>query len=198
VSAAHPSLSRLSALAAAGLLVVVPVASAAKTAPTKTTTTKTKTAPVGSTKKGCWSDLIKDWYDGRIDDSYPIHCYRDALKNLPQDVRTYSDAVDVINRALAAATRDQKSVDPDALIEPPDEGSTTKTTKTTTAAGVGLGGDDGGSSAPPLGQLPGDRGADGVPIPLIVLGALALLLVAAGGAGLLVRRLQARRDGPSI
>jgi hypothetical protein len=34
-----------------------------------------------------------------------------------------------------------------------------------------------------------------VPIPLLILGGLALLLLAAGGAGYLSRRAQARRDG---
>jgi hypothetical protein len=41
------------------------------------------------------------------------------------------------------------------------------------------------------------RNADSMPIPLLVLGGLALLLIAAGAAGLLRRRLRARRPaGP--
>jgi hypothetical protein len=180
--------------ALAGLVALVLVPSALAAAPTTTT-------PAGPTGKNCWSALIKDWYDGRIDDTYPVHCYKDALKNLPPDVKTYSDAYDVISRALAAATRDKKSVDPDALIAPPDTstGHTTTvrngTTTTTPAAGP-TGGNGGGNAAPPLTQLPGDRGADGVPVPLLILGGLALLLVAAGAAGLVARRLQARRGGP--
>jgi len=38
--------------------------------------------------------------------------------------------------------------------------------------------------------------ASSLPVPLLVLGALALLLVVAGGAGLIVKRVQARRSGP--
>ena len=38
-------------------------------------------------------------------------------------------------------------------------------------------------------------GPSSVPIPLLVLGGLALLLLAAGGAGYLSRRAQARREG---
>jgi hypothetical protein len=177
--------------ALAGLVALVLVPSALAAAPTTTT-------PAGPTGKNCWSALIKDWYDGRIDDTYPVHCYKDALKNLPPDVKTYSDAYDVISRALAAATRDKKSVDPDALIPPPNtsDGGGSSTT-TTTGGGGPTGGNDGGSSAgPPLTQIPGDRGADGVPVPLLILGGLALLLVAAGAAGLVARRLQARRGGP--
>ena len=48
----------------------------------------------------CWKTLINDWYDGRIDGTYPIHCYRDALKHLPTDVETYSSARDDIKQAL--------------------------------------------------------------------------------------------------
>ena len=125
-----------------------------------------------------------------------MHCYRDALKHLPPDVKAYSDAYDVISRALSSATRGKTTVNPNSLIQPPTGQTSTTKTKTTTGV-VGPGnGNDGGSSAPPLGNLPGDRGAGGIPVPLIVLGALALLLVAAGAAGLLVRRLQARRGGP--
>ena len=51
-------------------------------------------------KTPCWKTLINDWYDGRIDGTYPIHCYRDALKHLPTDVETYSSARDDIKQAL--------------------------------------------------------------------------------------------------
>jgi hypothetical protein len=191
-------LLRCAALLGLVALLCVPGALAATT----TKTTPTKTAPVGATGKNCWSALIKDWYDGRIDDTYPIHCYKDALKNLPRDVATYSDAYDVISRALTAATRGKKNVNPDAMIAPPaeqdaDNGSTTTTTASGSGpdSGGGFGGGN-GSSSPPLGHLPGDRGADGVPVPLLILGGLALLLVAAGAAGLIARRVQARRGGP--
>ena len=34
----------------------------------------------------CSSALIRDWYnDGRIDGTYPVHCYREALKDIPED-----------------------------------------------------------------------------------------------------------------
>jgi len=39
----------------------------------------------------------------------------------------------------------------------------------------------------------GPRNADSIPLPLIILAGLALLLIAAGGAGLVSRRLRARR-----
>ena len=51
-------------------------------------------------KPPCWKTLINDWYDGRIDGTYPIHCYREALQHLPTDVDTYSSARDDIKQAL--------------------------------------------------------------------------------------------------
>ncbi len=60
------------------------------------------TAAPASAGTPCWKTLINDWYDGRIDSIYPIHCYREALKHLPEDVQTYSSARDDITRALQA------------------------------------------------------------------------------------------------
>ena len=51
----------------------------------------------------CWKALLNDWYDGRIDNTYALHCYTDALKHLPADVQTYSSAHDDIQRALQSA-----------------------------------------------------------------------------------------------
>ena len=51
-------------------------------------------------KPACWKTLINDWYDGRIDGTYPIHCYREALQHLPTDVDTYSSAREDIKQAL--------------------------------------------------------------------------------------------------
>lgn len=50
----------------------------------------------------CGSRLIADWRDGRIDNTYPVACYRQALKELPEDVRVYSSAQADITRALQA------------------------------------------------------------------------------------------------
>jgi hypothetical protein len=186
-------------LASLGLLAALLVGPAGAAPPTKTKTKKATTttakAPLGPAGKTCWNALIRDWYDGRIDKTYEVHCYRDALKHLPQDVRTYSDAYDVISRALADATRGKKKVDPDAEIAPPGGGGggTTTGTGSTTTTTAAPGHPD--ASGGPIGGVlnGGDQGANGVPIPLLVLAGLAVLLVAAGGAGLAYRRYQARR-----
>jgi hypothetical protein len=49
----------------------------------------------------CTQRLLKDWRDGRIDGTYPIACYRRAMKHLPTDVLVYSSAQQDIQRALS-------------------------------------------------------------------------------------------------
>jgi hypothetical protein len=141
----------------------------------------------------CWKLLLNDWYDGRIDQTYSVHCYRDALKHLPADVQTYSSAHDDILRALQSAIAKQKSSNKpvsDTTPVPPTGGSSSGSGGTgTTTTTNGNGGDDG---------LAGKVGSDdpsSIPVPLLVLGGLALLLVAAGAAGLIAKRIQARRPG---
>jgi len=164
-------------------------------------------ASARATAAPCWKQLINDWYDGRIDNSYEVHCYKDALRHLPEDVKTYSDAVDVITRALADATRGKTNVDESTVIPPPAQnvsntsvGTTTTSPEATPTSGGGNGG-GGDSTATPTGPIndvlgSGDAGADGIPIPLLVLGGLALLLVAAGAAGMIARHMQSRRAQP--
>jgi hypothetical protein len=50
----------------------------------------------------CGTRLVDDWRDGRIDNTYPVACYRQALAHLPEDVRVYSSAQADITRALQA------------------------------------------------------------------------------------------------
>jgi hypothetical protein len=50
----------------------------------------------------CASRLLADWRDGRIDQTYPVSCYRQALAHLPEDVQVYSTAHSDITRALQA------------------------------------------------------------------------------------------------
>jgi len=49
----------------------------------------------------CQSRLLRDWGDGRIDGTYPLSCYRAALKSLPADLKVYSSAPDDIRQALS-------------------------------------------------------------------------------------------------
>ena len=159
--------------------------------------------PIAADAAGpCWKTLLTDWYDGRIDNTYPLHCYDDALHHLPPDVQTYSSARDDIMRALQSAkTQLQRSgtrIGPNTEI-PPAKGTSTKTKTHTTSPTA---------TTAPTTSLPGRKRQGGltgvadqlnpsspssVPLPLLVLGALALLLVAAGAGGLLFKRYQGRK-----
>jgi hypothetical protein len=50
----------------------------------------------------CSARLLADWQDGRIDRTYPVHCYREALASLPEDLQVYSTAQSDLTRALQA------------------------------------------------------------------------------------------------
>jgi hypothetical protein len=159
---------------------------------------------VAEAKTPCWKALLNDWYDGRIDDTYPVHCYREALSHLPSDVQTYSSAHDDILRALQSAIAKQrkahKPVSSNTLL--PGQTSTTSG-----KGGKGSGGSGGGNTDTSTSGQPGRQAGGGlagqvssdnpssVPTVLYVLGGLALLLVAAGAAGLIAKRVQARRKG---
>ena len=138
----------------------------------------------------CWKTLINDWYDGRIDNIYPQHCYKDAIKHLPADVEIYSNARSDIERALLAAKLGKKA--------PPNASGGQGKGKGKGKGGE-IRGETKGGETPLTGRLIDKLGpskADSAPIPLLVLGGLALLLMAAGGSGVLWRRIQAKRLPP--
>jgi hypothetical protein len=146
----------------------------------------------------CWKALLNDWYDGRIDNTYALHCYEDALTHLPADVQTYSSAHDDILRALqnakAELRRNGTKVTPDTLVRPKQPTKTTggKTTTSSTTTTRPPGRPSPGGGLPSAVDKVNHSSPSSVPLPLIVLGALALLLVAAGGVGLLAKRRQGR------
>jgi hypothetical protein len=48
----------------------------------------------------CGARVLADWSDGRLDSTYSVGCYRQALAHLPEDVQVYSTAQADITRAL--------------------------------------------------------------------------------------------------
>ena len=88
--------------------------------------------------KSCGKKVVDDWYaDGRVDGTYPFHCYDDAIEILPRDVRDYSSAKEDIERALQARMRGEEP--PPATSDPtpgdggPDTPVPTDTTPDDTA-----------------------------------------------------------------
>jgi hypothetical protein len=65
-------------------------------------TTKAAKAVASQTlaRSPCAKVLLRDWADGRIDGTYPLACYRIALKSLPTDLQVYSSAPEDISQAL--------------------------------------------------------------------------------------------------
>jgi cobalamin biosynthesis Mg chelatase CobN len=159
----------------------------------------------------CWKRLLTDWYDGTIDKTYPIPCYREAVDRLPTDVELYSSAKDDILRAMASAVAAQNPATTEATPTTTQAATTTtagtvptETAATTTNAAVAPpattttpspGREKPKGIARALDKLnPSD--ADSFPLPLLILGALAILLVAAGVIGMIWRRMD--RGGPDI
>ena len=160
--------------------------------------------------KDCARAIVDDWYpDGDVDFLYPLDCYQKAIKSLSGDLRVYSSAADDINRAYRFAKRSQP--DPGRGSSSTTTTTTTTTEPTTTAetttastateprtdtdfggtSAGGAGGPGQGGGGITDGRPAGTEDSSSVPVPLIVLGGLAVLLFAAGGAGYVSRRLRA-------
>jgi hypothetical protein len=123
------------------------------------------TAPAGRAATPCWQALITDWSDGRIDGTYAVTCYRQALKAMPEDIRLYSSASDDISRALSGRVH-----------------ATRRTAAASTATGSALGG-----SA--LGAQPVDGPRrDALGVPLLLGGSLAIIVAMLVGGVIVARR----------
>jgi hypothetical protein len=176
------------------ILVVLMIVSAAGAA--------VSVAPAAAkSKTPCWKVLINDWYDGRIDGIYPIHCYRDALKHLPSDVDTYSSARDDIKQALQKRiTQNRRGHTNTTTTGAATPGGSTGSGGGSSGGGGGSGGSgsggNGSQASGPIGSAfdkTKPSKADSLPVPLLVLGGVALLLMAAGAAGFVARRSRLRR-----
>ena len=140
----------------------------------------------------CWERVINDWLkDGRIDGTYSVTCYQQALKNAPEDLRDYSNVTDVIQAAMQNAIGSpSKTGSGSGPGGTPSSGNSTPGDKPRATQGV-----------PPASYYRrgidslGTTQADSLPIPLLVLAGLGtlLLLTAAGLAG--AKRIRATR-GP--
>jgi hypothetical protein len=161
----------------------------------------------GSASVPCWKRLLNDWYDGAINNVYPIACYGQAIKHLPADLVIYGSAKDDILAAEQAAIHNKPTppehASPGSSSTPLPAGETTATTTvttngTTTTAVVIV-------SAPTTPKkkgftlalakiTPGD--SESFPLPLLILGALAIILVIGGIAGMFWQRSHPRDEPP--
>jgi hypothetical protein len=138
----------------------------------------------------CRNDIYDDWYqDGKIASTYSIACYRDAISHVKGDAKIYSSLTDDIRAAMQAAiarAHGQSNV-------PTQVGKGLSKSEIASENGSGPGNDatkrpDSSVGASTIAAPTVADSSGGVPVPLLVLGGLALLLAAAGGIGMLARR----------
>jgi len=135
-------------------------------------------APPAATATPCWRQVIDDWVDNdRIDGTYALHCYREAIAHVPEDLRVYSGIVEDITSARQQMTRNVRR----PASNPPRNSAKQTTSEPNRAL-----------YSKALNKL-GSRNVDTIPLPLLILAGLSLLLIAAGGAGLVSRRLRERK-----
>jgi hypothetical protein len=182
---------------AIGALVVVAALAALAGAPSAAA------APAATSKatSKCWLQVVNDWLaHGSVTNYYAIPCYTQAIQHLSAypDIKQYSSAIDDIHRALLAAIHQERG----------GGGPNSSGGGPTDLGGGGSTGGGGGSSTGGgsgahngvLGKLAADIGpgnAQSIPLPLLVLGGLALLLLLTAAATWLARRLQSRRVTPA-
>lgn len=135
-------------------------------------------ASVAAAKSACARQILNEWADNRqISTTYPLHCYREAIAAVPEDLRVYTDIEEDILAARQAAAR---------------QGFRTPQVRTKPSQSDSQRDPDAGLFTQGFDKL-GPNNADSMPLPLIILAGLALILVAAGAVGLVSRRFRAGR-----
>ncbi len=149
----------------------------------------------------CGDAVLADWFDnGRVDRLYQAHCYEEAIDAIPKDLEDYTNAQEIIGRALQFSLRDK--IAPGGVDPTPDNNSPS-------GPGPGTPTNPGGPTDPGNPTAPTEPGSEAapdvdtsgissVPIPLLVLGGMSIALLGAGGLGYLSRRRAANADdGPA-
>jgi hypothetical protein len=158
--------------------------------------------PSAAAAKPCWERVIDDWIDnGRIDARYSPACLQASLQHVPEDVRAYSDFEEKVKQAMQSSLRlrELEQVGGGSSGETPSEtpGATPSKAQPDQVEriqneeqAVATSSDDG-----PIEKAfgYGNEDASSIPLPLMILAAFALLLLAAGASGIAHRKLQARK-----
>ena len=169
-------------LATVGLIAAAP-ASASSAASTKA--------------KGCAGQVVNDWYshkDRKVHGHYPLHCYQEAIDSLGSDIGDYTNAKEAISAAAALeALRCKSNCGPTDSSGGPESSKIQPGEKPIARHNTY---DFGGTYSPPIVVPVSTSSPSSVPLPLIVLAALAAVLLLAGAGSYVVRRLKANRAAP--
>jgi hypothetical protein len=156
----------------------------------------------------CWLQVVNDWlHNGQVTGLYAIPCYTQAIQHLSAypDISQYSSAIEDIHRALLAAVHEDRGNGPGGSLGGGGLGPGSGGLIGGGGGGGGGGGSGGTGSSGGAGsalhkglfarvaQDIGPGNAESIPLPLLVLGGLALLLLLTAAATWLARRMQARR-----
>ena len=153
----------------------------------------------------CWKDVVNDWlaHQPNVKGIYPIPCYTQAIQHLNAypDVQQYSSAMDDIHRALLAAILDERGNGPGGGSSSSGGGSSPSSGGSSgSSGGSSSSGSSKSSGGGPIGSVIdhfAPSNATTVPLPLLVLGGLAALLMLAGFGTWVARRIQGRRMTPA-
>jgi hypothetical protein len=142
----------------------------------------------------CRNKIFNDWYvDGKIASTYSHGCYVDALRHIPADASVYSSLSDDIKSAMRGAVRRVEGKQVPTQI---GHGFRTLDTGVKGASTVASAP---GTHDPSTGERTAASGggiadtASSAPLPILVLGGLAIALAAAGAIGSGIKFAQRRR-----
>ena len=141
----------------------------------------------------CRDRVYNEWYaTGKISTKHPVACYRDALRHIPADAAVYSDLDTSIKQALQAAlARQRSSSDPARVPSSVGTGFTTPSGPHQTKAARKTKRDPSPRDEPRAQSIAPvaatSSGGGGLPMPIIVLGGIAVALATAGAIGTGVR-----------
>ena len=173
----------------------------------------TATAPpsrAAATAKPCGERVIDDWLDnGTIEGTYTPGCYQAALKQVPEDLRDYTNIEDVITAALQRSLRGRNAGASLPGSANGNQGGSSDDTSSGSGPENGTGSGGPGGTTRTLQVAPqrsyyrraidnlGSTKANSVPVPLLALAGLGtgLLLTASGLAARQRLRARAERQG---
>ena len=141
-------------------------------------------------KVPCRNQVFNDWeHDGQIASTYPLACYRDALRHVPTTEQIYTSlrttfaqpcrprsprqhgekVADQIGHKFTSTTPDSPPTLVDRRSMHDEQVNPTNPGEVTNASG----------------PLAGSTSGGGIPTPLLVLGGIALVLVGSGAVGMI-------------